>query len=95
MNQDIAGSIPTESQIFCNFFQFHFFKLAITSSGELGGTPNFYIVIYMPIGSCHINEKFGLSRALFPILLSKITKISPKNLTFLPIKFDRVITDNF
>ena len=49
----------------------------------------------MPIRSYHINEKFGLSRALFPILLSKITKISPKNLSFLPIKFDRVVTDNF
>ena len=32
------------------------------------------------------------SRALFPILLSKITKFSPKNFTFSLIKLDRVVS---
>ena len=54
--------------------------------GGNGGSTNFHILIYMPIGSSHINMNFGLSRALSPILLSKMTDFSPKNITFFAVK---------
>ena len=41
---------------------------------------------YMPIRSSHINMNFRLSRALSPILLSKMTDFSPKNITFFAVK---------
>ena len=40
----------------------------------------------MAIGSSHINMNFRLSRALSPILLSKMTDFSPKNITFFAVK---------
>ena len=36
-------------------------------------------------------RKWVGSRALFPILLSKMTRFSPKNFTFPPIKLDRMV----
>ena len=71
------------------------FNLAITSFGQLGRTTNFHILIHMAIGSYHINRTFWLSLALSLILLSKMTKYSPKNRTFLLIKVDRLVTDTF
>ena len=71
------------------------FDLTITSLGELGRTTNFHILIHMAIGSYHINKKFRLSPALSLILLSKMTKFSPKNRTFLLIKPDMMVTDTF
>ena len=65
--------------------------MAVTFFRENEGSTNFHILMYMPIGSYHINKKFRLSPALSVILLSKMTKFSPKNGSFLPIKLDRVV----
>ena len=80
---------------FLTFFNFMFFKMPITFFSKLEGSTNFHILIYMPIGSYHINKKFRLSPALSLILLSKMTKFSPKNRTFLLIKPDMMVTDTF
>ena len=61
----------SDTSHFLFFSIFSKFKMAITSLGELGRTTNFLILIYMAIGSYHINKNFRLSPALCPILLSK------------------------
>ena len=81
----VGGSSLTRRH-FSIFLKIMIFNLAITSLGQFGGSRNFYILMYVSIGSYHININFGLSRALCPILLSKITKFSPKNLRFFPVK---------
>ena len=80
---------------FLFFSNFMYFKLAITPLGEFGRSTYFHILIYMSIRSYHININFGLSRDLSSILLNKMTKFSPKNCTFLPIKLDMVIPATF
>merc|ERR1711863_234387 len=52
----------------------------------MGEQSSFIISSYMAIGSSHINMNFRLSRALSPILLSKMTDFSPKNITFFTVK---------
>ncbi len=46
---------------------------AVTFFRENEGSTNFHILMYMPIGSYHINKKFRLSPALSFILFSKMT----------------------
>ena len=77
--------------IFFIFVFFAIFELAITSLGGMGDLPTFIKPSYVPTGSYHININSVVSCGLFTILLSKITDFSPKNLTFSPIKLDRVV----
>ena len=93
-NLMIEGSRPIAACFFI-FSNFMFFKLLISFLRELARSTKFQISIYMSIRSYHININFRLSRALSIILLSKMTKFSPKNCTVLPIKLDMVFPATF
>ena len=80
---------------FFYFLNFCTFRLAITFFSALERSTNFHILIYMSMGSYHININFGLSWHLCLNLCSKITKFSLKYFTFLPIKLDIVIPATF
>ena len=79
--------------LFSFFFKIWEFQLAVASMGGFGGSTNFQILIFMSIRSYHINIKSGVSWSLSPTLLSKITKFSPKNLTFMIIKLDQEVLE--
>ena len=73
------------------FLNFMLFQLGITFSA--GIWRNFFLIYsqYKPRRSYHINKKFRLSPALFPILLSKSCIFSPKNLRFFSVQIFWVV----
>ena len=81
----VVSSNPKPSHFFI-FLNFMFLKLAITPLRGFARSTDFHILIYIPTGRYHININTGVCWSLSPNLLSKITKFSPKNLRFFPVK---------